>query len=168
MSWAQKTILKVKDNYTALVASVHYLRSIYQLLLEQSDIEGTSYGGIITLVVGAPTTRINFTTDDHQNLPANAMKFVIPRKPLSRLLIASEGPADCEYKVLGSKTDEDIDYNDLSTSLPLRGGDPSFDTKEYTTPGRRIRALNIRAVETTDLETGFPFADAKVRLEITI
>ena len=112
MSWAQKTILKVKDNYTALVASVHYLRSIYQLLLEQSDIEGTSYGGIITLVVGAPTTRINFTTDSHQNLPANAMKFVIPRKPLSRLLIASEGPADCEYKVIGNKIEEDVDYSD--------------------------------------------------------
>lgn len=163
----QKTVLKIKDNYTALCAVVHYLSGIYNLLLEQSNIEGTSYGGMVTLVVGAPTTRINFTHDDHINLPANAMKFVIPRSPIAQLLLASEEGADCEYKVLGSKTNEQEDPSDLSTTLLLRGGNPSFDTKGHVAPGRRIRALNIRAIDTAN-PSGPPHQEAKVRIEIQI
>jgi hypothetical protein len=165
--WAQKTVLKIKTPFDALVGILHTLNRIYQLLLDQSNVEGTSYGGMVTLVVGAPTTRINFTHDEHVNLPLNAMRFVIPRKPIARLLLAAEEGADCEYKVLGSKTNEEEDPSDLSTSLLLRGGIPSFDTKEHTTPGRRIRALNIRAIETVDANN-IPLQEAKVRIEIQI
>jgi hypothetical protein len=172
MSWAQKTILKIRDNYSALVAIAHYLHRIYFLQSEISNIQGTTYGGKISLVVGAPTTRINFTKvrgDVHMediNKPVN-MKFVIPHRPLVKLQLASEGPADCEYKVLGGRKDTDVDPLDLSTSLILRGGTPSFDTKEVSVPLPRIRALNIRAIETV-IPGGGAAEEVTVRIEITI